>query len=481
MGEGLKEECGLFGVYGHRDSAYLTYLGLQSVQHRGQESCGIAASNGYDIVDRLRMGLVAGNYDKRHFPGRNGGSGEETLEGHIANGHTRYSTTGASHIRNIQPLILDIKYGKVAISHNGNITNALVLREQLKNRGADFKTSTDSEVIGHLIAFSKARTLEGAIANALPQLEGSYSLVITSKDMLYAARDPQGFMPLSIGYKANAMFVSSETCAFDAVKAKLDHDINPGELITIDEESVKTVQGYRSRWFVPKNIINPALCLFQLIYFARPDSIINGIAVAEVRKELGRQAAREHPVEADIVVPVLDSGLYAAAGYAEESGIPLELAYVRNHYVHRTFINPNEKDRRDQVNLKLNIIKSMVKGKRVVVVDDSIVRGNTSRNRISEFKECGAKKTHMRVSCPPIKNPCFYGIDFPTRKELIAANKSVEEIRKYIAADTLGYVSMEGTLTAVKKVAKGFCTACWTGEYPTKLTDLKKGLIGSKC
>jgi amidophosphoribosyltransferase len=479
-GEGLKEECGLVGVYGHKNAAYLAYICLQALQHRGQESCGIASSDGRDIHDRLRMGLVAGNFERSHLLSINGNG--RTLEGYVANGHTRYSTTGASHIKNVQPLLSDTKYGKIAISHNGNITNGEYLKHQLKQRHGGFKATTDSEVIERLIGTSTARTLENAIVDALQQLEGSFSLVISSENALYAARDPHGFMPLSIGYLGNAVVVASETCAHDAVKAKLERDVSPGELIIIDRESFNTRQGYRSEWFVPKDIIKPSFCLFQLVYFARPDSVVNGISVAEVREELGRQAAREHPVDADMVVPVLDSGLYAAIGYSKESGIPLEFAYVRNHFVHRTFMNPVAKDRAGDVNLKLNVIKSKVKGKRVVVVDDSIIRGTTSRNRIADFMDSGAKEVHLRISCPPTKHPCFYGIDFPTEKELIAANKSIEAIRRHVRATSLGYVSMEGALSAAGNVAKGYCTACWTGNYPTKLTDVRKGFVmGVKC
>ena len=479
MGEEIKEACGIFGVYNHPDSAYLTFLGLQALQHRGQESCGIVVSDGTNMRHRVRMGLVATNFSPEHFPSTN--SNGETLTGHIANGHTRYSTTGSSRIENAQPLLLDIKYGPVSLAHNGNITNAEVLREELKQRGADFKGTTDSEVIGKLIAFSSSPNLQGAILETLPKLEGSFSLVITSKDALYAVRDPNGFRPLCFGYRDGAVVVASESCALDVVKAAINREVHPGELIIVDKESAATESGYRSEWIVPKIIIKPSLCLFELIYFARPDSIINGVSVAEVRRRLGQQCAKEHPVEADIVVPVLDSGLYAAQGYAQQSKIPLELAYVRNHYVHRTFIHPNQSERAKQINLKLNIIKPLVKGKRVIVVDDSIVRGNTASSRVAEFKACGAAEVHMRVSCPPTKHPCFYGIDFPTSKELIASTKTIDQIREYIRADSLGYVSMDGAIEAAKGAAGGFCTACWTGKYPTKLTDASKGLAGQKC
>ncbi|HSU73207.1 MAG TPA: amidophosphoribosyltransferase [Candidatus Binatia bacterium] len=477
MGE-IKEACGIFGVYSHPDAAYLTFLGLQALQHRGQESCGIVVSDGTVMRHRVRMGLVATNFAPEHFPGKN--SNGEALYGYIASGHNRYSTTGSSRIENAQPLLLDIKYGPVSLAHNGNITNAEKLRNELKQRGADFKGTTDSEVIGKLIAFSSSPTLQGAIMDALPRLEGSYSLVITSNDALYAIRDPHGFRPLCFGYRDNAVIVASESCALDVVNATLNREMSPGEMIVVDKDSWQTEARYRSEWIVPKEITKPSLCLFELIYFARPDSIINGISVAEVRRKLGQQCAREHPVEADIVVPVLDSGLYAAQGYAKQSGIPLELAYVRNHYVHRTFINPSQQERAKQVNLKLNIIKTLVKGKRVVVVDDSIVRGNTASSRVAEFKACGAKEVHMRVSCPPTRHPCFYGVDFPTSKELIAANKTINQIQEHIRADSLGYVSMDGAIEAAKGVASGYCTACWTGKYPTALTDASQGLTVQK-
>lgn len=479
MGDGLKEACGVFGIYGHPSAAYFAYRGLQALQHRGQESCGIVSSDGgSDFYERIRMGLVAENFKKDNFPGIH--SNGDALKGHLAVGHTRYSTTGNSSIKNAQPLVLDIKYGKIALAHNGNLTNGLMLREQLKRRGADFKSTTDSEVIGHLIAHSKSETLDDAIGDALQQLEGAYSLVIASPQSVYAARDPNGFRPLSIGYVDDAVVVASESCAFDMIDATLVRDVRPGELITMNAETLQTDDRFSHNWFVPKSIVKSALCLFELVYFARPDSVINGTSVARVREAMGRQLYQEHPVEADIVIPVPDSGNRAAIGFSHASGIPYDEGFVRNHYIHRTFINPDSNDRRDQARMKLNVVKDLVAGKRVVVVDDSVVRGTTARNRVSVLKECGAKEVHLRVSCPPHKHGCYYGIDFPDSKELIAVTHSPEEIRKFISADSLGYLSMEGALAAAKNVADGYCTACWTGKYPTSLVDVDKGLVSAK-
>ena len=487
MGEGLKEACGLFGVYGHPDAAYLTYLGLQAEQHRGQESCGIVSSDGNELYKRIRMGLVAPNYSKENFPGRNGNN-SEVLYGPIAGGHVRYSTTGKSKIENAQPLVLTIKYGQITIAHNGNLTNANFLRDDLMQRGADFKSTTDSEVVGHLIAHSKSKNLESAIVDALQQLEGAYSLIITSKDSLYACRDPQGHRPLSIGRLDKAILIASETCAFDIINAQWERDINAGELISIDSQSFNSGKGYRAQQVVPSTEIHHAMCIFEHVYFARPDSRIRGHYVSDFRIAFGKQLAREYPVEADLVVGVPDSGLYAAQGYSEESKIPNRSAYVRNHYVGRIFINPVDEERGVQVNMKLNLIKDWVKGKRVIVVDDSIIRGKTSRAKIKDFRNAGAKEVHLRISCPPTKHPCYYGIDFPKKEELFAGSRTVEEIRKELGADTLGYLSLEGMLAAANEVdpgilvaakgKSGYCTACWTGVYPTKLTDKE---IGKKC
>jgi amidophosphoribosyltransferase len=478
MGDGLKESCGVFGIYGHPSAAYLTYRALQALQHRGQESCGIVSSDGFSFYERIRMGLVAENFKKEHFPGINGNG--EALKGHLAVGHTRYSTTGNSSIKNAQPLVLDIKYGKIALAHNGNLTNGLMLREQLKRRGADFKSTTDSEVVGHLIAHSKSETLDDAIGDALQQLEGAYSLVIASPQSVYAARDPNGFRPLSIGYVDDAVVVASESCAFDMIDATLVRDVRPGELITMNADTLQTDDRFAHHWFVPKSIVKPALCLFELVYFARPDSVIHGVSVARVRQEMGRRLYEEYPVDADIVIPVPDSGNNAAIGFSHASKIPYTEGFVRNHYVHRTFINPDSNDRRDQARMKLNVVKDLVAGKRAVVVDDSVVRGTTARSRVSILKDCGAKEVHLRVSCPPHKNGCYYGIDFPDSNELIAATHSLNEIRDFVGANSLGYLSIEGALAAAKNVADGYCTACWTGKYPTSLVDIDKGLVSAK-
>jgi amidophosphoribosyltransferase len=426
---------------------------------------------------RLRMGLVAPNFSKEHL-GLNGHKNGETLEGHIAIGHTRYSTTGSSTPENIQPLVLDINQGPIAIAHNGNLTNGLTRRLQYRKRGGSYRSTTDSEVIGIMAGFSKARTIENALVDALQQADSSFSLLVSTPNNIYAARDPHGMRPLSIGFLDDAIVFASETCALDAIGAKFEREVEPGELIIVDHEARGKRSGYCSRRFASKKI-QPALCLFELIYFARPDSEMGGTPVEEVRRELGRQAAREHPVEADIVTPVPDSGLYAAEGFAEQSGIPFRHAYVRNHYIPRTFIQPDPSERSMSVSLKLRPIRKIVQGKRVVVVDDSIIRGTTMRGKVAELRHYGAREVHIRVSCPPTKYACHYGIDFPTRGELIANQyTSIEKIRNWLGADSLGYVSMEGTLAAAKGAARGYCTACWTGEYPTKLIDVQNGHIG---
>lgn len=477
MGEGLKEACGLCAVFGDEAAAYRVFLGLQTLQHRGQESCGIVSADGKRLFSRIRMGLVAENFDKRHFFAN---GDDNALTGFLASGHVRYSTTGDSEINNAQPLRLNTKYGELVIAHNGNLTNALTIKQALVQTGAIFKTTTDSEVVGHLIARSQSPTLAGAIIDALKQLEGSYCFTFMTKNELYAARDPHGFRPLSIGRLGNAVLIASETCAFDVLNATHERAVEPGELIVVTQEAWPGQPHYRGVRFAP--LAKPqSFCLFELIYFARPDSIINGLPVAQTRLELGKALAREHPAEADVVFPIPDSGNYAALGFAQESGIPYLPTYVRNHYVGRTFIQPSQQAREDQVDLKLNVIRPFIQGKRVVVVDDSIVRGNTAKHRVTQLKALGAAAVHVRVSCPPHMNPCYYGIDFPTKKELIAANKSIEEIRAFIGADSLGYLSMDQALQVAARMGPGFCTACWTGKYPTKLTDASQGLVDQKC
>lgn len=477
MGDEVKESCGVFGIFGDSDAAYLTYLGLQALQHRGQESCGIVSSDDKLLYTRIRMGLVAPNYSEENFPGRNNNG--EVLYGFIANGHVRYSTTGKSAIENAQPLVLQIKYGKIAIAHNGNLTNALMLKNDLLNRGADFKSTTDSEVIGHLIAHSKAESLEDAIVDALQQIKGAYSLVITSKDKLYAARDVHGFRPLCIGRHNKAVVVASENYALEIINAVREREISEGELICVDKTTLESTCGYRSRQFVNSNLIKPSACMFELVYFQRPDNRVNTRSVAMIREAFGKELWKEHPIKADIVTPVPDSGNYAALGYSKASKIPLEFVFVRSHYSGRTFILPEQRTREKSVKMKLHIVKDLVDGKIIVVVDDSIIRGTTSKDIITQLKNAGAKEVHLLVSCPPTKFPCYYGMDFPKRDKLIAANHSHEDVCKIIGADSLGYLSLEGMLAVAKTLE--VCTACWTGEYPTQLDDVNAGLAGEKC
>lgn len=445
-----KHYCGVFGVYGHPKAAELTYYGLFALQHRGQESAGIVTSDGRGFHIHKGMGLVPQVFD---------GAALQTLTGQIAIGHTRYSTTGSSHLLNCQPLTVDCARGQIAIGHNGNLTNAAQLREELELKGSIFQTTVDSEIILHLMAQPQCNGSANTLVQTMRRIQGAFSLVIMTEKELIGVRDPHGFRPLSLGRVENAWVLSSETCAFDLIHAKFVRDIEPGEIVVINEHGIHSTQAF------PEQQAR-AFCIFEYVYFARPDSTIAGRNVHQARVEMGRQLAREHPVEADLVVPVPDSGNCAALGYSLESGIPFEMAFVRNHYVGRSFLQPSQLIRDFNVRVKLNLIAELVRGKRVVVVDDSIVRGTTCKARVNTLKEAGAREVHVRVSCPPHMNPCVYGIDFPDRSKLMAANHSLEAIRKYLKADSVHYLSLEGMVKATGWPANAFCMACYDGRYP---------------
>ncbi|OGP55540.1 MAG: amidophosphoribosyltransferase [Deltaproteobacteria bacterium RBG_13_52_11] len=443
------EECGVFGVYGHPEAANLTYLGLYALQHRGQESAGIVSSNGRGIYTHKEMGLVSEIFDQdvlKKLPGRN------------AIGHVRYSTAGGSYLKNAQPFVFDYSKGGIAISHNGNLTNAQALRDQLEREGAVFQSTMDTEVIIHLFAHATNGSIVERVITALKEVKGAYSLLFLNEKELIAARDPHGFRPLVLGRVKEGYVVGSETCAFDLIGAEFIREIEPGEVLMINEAGIQSFRPFPTK--------KHRFCIFEFIYFARPDSYIFGHNVYQVRRELGVQLAKEHPVEADVVIPTPDSGMPAAIGFAHQSGIPLELGIIRNHYVGRTFIEPRESIRHFGVKIKLNAVKEAMKDKRVVVLDDSIVRGTTARKNMRMIKNSGATEVHVRISCPPISASCFYGIDTPTSEELIASSHSVEEIRRFIRVNSLGYLSLEGLKRCVAPRADEFCYACFTGEYP---------------
>lgn len=452
-----KHYCGVFGVYGHPRAAELTYYGLYALQHRGQESAGIVSCHRGEFHKHHGMGLV---------PQVFGGDALKNLKGRMAVGHTRYSTTGSSHIRNAQPLVVNCGKGQIAVAHNGNLTNAAWLREELEEKGHIFQTTVDSEIILYLLA-QPGHTL----VQTMRRIEGAYSLAVMTERELIGVRDPNGFRPLSLGRLGSAWVLASETCAFDLIEARFVRDVAPGEIVVINERGLRSYQAFpesRRRSF----------CIFEYVYFARPDSTIGGRNVYLVRVELGRQLAREHPREADIVVPVPDSGNCAALGYSLESGIPFEMAFVRNHYVGRSFIQPSQLIRDFNVRVKLNLIKNLVRGKRVVIVDDSIVRGTTCRTRVINLKTAGAKEVHVLVSCPPHRHPCVYGIDFPDRSKLLAARYSIDRIRRHIKADSLGYLSQEGMVKSTGLAAENFCMACYDGCYPVEFDpELEKYIM----
>ena len=450
------DECGVFGIFGAEEAAKLAYLGLYSLQHRGQESAGIAATDGEQFRVERGMGLVQDVFTPDVI---------SRLPGFAAIGHTRYSTAGDTTLMNAQPLVSDCNKGKLALAHNGNLTNALELRRNLEHKGSIFQTTSDTEVILHLIARSKIGNLAGAIADALGQVEGAYSLLILTRDEIFAIRDPRGFRPLALGRRQDGWAVASETCAFDLIGAEYVRDVEPGEMVRISRSGVESIR------FAPEK--QRQHCIFEHVYFARPDSLVFGKPVNPTREKLGRLLAREHPAIADIVVPVPDSGVPAAIGYAAESGIPFRMGLIRNHYIGRTFIEPEQAIRDFGVRLKLNPVRSLLEDRRVVLVDDSIVRGTTSRKIVRLVREAGAAEVHMRVSCPPTISPCHYGVDTPTKSELIASRNSVEEIREFIGADSLGYLSLESLRAAVEDNEGHFCTSCYTGAYPTELVQLE--------
>lgn len=448
-----KENCGLFGICGDPEAVQKTYYGLFALQHRGQESAGIASSDGVMVQVYTGMGNV-----QRVF--RAGSEILGKLANPIAIGHVRYSTTGSSKPINSQPFFVEYSRGQCAIAHNGNLINAGLLRDEYEAYGSIFKSTTDTEIIAHLLAKPTHVSKPDPLCHVLNHLQGAYSLLFLFQDHIEAARDPYGIHPLCIGRTdAGAYIVASETCALDAIDAKFVREVEPGEIVTLDK------RGISSRFFVTPGSIKPAHCLFEHIYFAKQNSFIFGENVHQFRKKLGRRLAVEHPVKADVVIPIPDSGTSAAVGFAEQSGIPFDMGMVRSHYVGRTFIDPDPKLRESTVKIKLAPIKEVIAGKRIVVVDDSIVRGTTTKGKIKAFRDAGAKEIHMRVSCPPIRFPCFYGIDFPTKEELIAANKTTEQIRDFLGVETLGYMSIDGLLSCAALPRDHYCIACWEGKY----------------
>jgi amidophosphoribosyltransferase len=460
----FREACGVIAIYAHPEAEKLAYLGLHSLQHRGQESAGIVTSDGMSLHMHKAMGLVADIFTEEVLA---------RLVGKLAIGHTRYSTCGDSALLNAQPILVQSNKGVIAVAHNGNLVNALEIRSRLEGQGSIFQTSSDTEVLVHLIALSREHTLPEAMADALRRVEGAFSLVMISTDRIFAARDPRGFRPLAMGRipalpaeKQETVVFASETCAFDLIGATYERDVKPGELIVVGPE------GLSSRFYAAA--APQSSCIFEHVYFSRPDSTVFGRPVDQSRDALGRELAREAPAEADIVVPVPDSGVSAAMGYAAESSLPFRFGLIRNHYVGRTFIEPSQSVRDFGVKLKLNPVRSVLEGKRVVLIDDSIVRGTTSRKIVRMIRSAGAREVHMRISCPPTISPCFYGVDTPSKSQLIAANKSVEEIREYIGADSLAYLSLEGLKKACGDSDKTtYCTACYTGKYPTNWVEVE--------
>ena len=448
----LREECGVFGIYGHPESARLTYLGLYALQHRGQESCGIVASDGVELRQEREMGHVSDAFDQTHL---------DRLRGASAIGHVRYSTAGEVSILEAQPFLVTCQHGQIAICHNGNLPFAREERQRLEREGAIFSSTSDTEVVLHGVARSRSSVRE-AIPEVLSQTEGAFSMLFLTPSELIAIRDPRGFRPLALGRLGDAWVVASETCAFDLIDARYVREIEPGEMIVIDQD------GLRSSHPLPEQ--RHSMCLFEHVYFARPDSLIYGRSINESRHKMGRRLAVEQPADADLVVPVPDSGVAAAIGYSAESGLSFRFGLVRNHYVGRTFIEPRQSIRSFGVRIKLNPIRDLINSKRVVLIDDSIVRGTTSKKIVRMVREAGAREVHVRISCPPTISPCYYGVDTPDKSELIAANMTVPEICEFIEADSLGYLSLEGMIAATGLSADSSCVACWNAQYPTRIT-----------
>lgn len=453
MASDKRENCGLFGIFGDAEAVEKTYFGLHSLQHRGQESAGIASSDGKSLQCYTAMGTVS-----RVF--RAGRAIFDKLANSVAIGHVRYSTTGASRAVNSQPLLAEYSRGQVAVAHNGNLINASLLHDEYEAYGSIFKGTSDTEVIIHLLAKPTHVSNTDPLAHVLNHLQGAYCLLFLFADRIEAARDPYGIRPLCIGQtEQGAYVVASETCALDAVAARFIREVEPGEIVRLDKD------GLSSRFFVTPGTVTPAHCIFEHVYFAKQSSTIFDENVHGLRKKLGRRLAEEHPADADVVIPVPDSGTSAAIGYAEQSEIPFDMGIVRSHYVGRTFISPDQRSRELEVRLKLSVVDEVVAGKRIVVVDDSIVRGTTTRGKIRALRHAGAREIHMRVSCPPLRFPCFYGVDFPTKEELLANNRNLEQIREFLEVDSIGYMSLEGLLECAALPADHYCTACWNGKY----------------
>ncbi len=458
----VKHHCGIFGIYGHPDAARLTSLGLHALQHRGEESSGIGTGDNKHVHVHTGMGHVADVFMEPEVLDR--------LPGHLAIGHNRYSTTGSDTLSNSQPFLAECRDGYIAVAHNGNLTNTSQLRSQMQEDGAIFQTTTDSELILHLIARSKEEHIVDRVIDALQYIQGAYCFALCTEDKLLAVRDPHGFRPLCLGQLGDSWIIASESCALDIISARYIRDIEPGELVVIDANGLRT--------FSPFEVQRHAFCIFEYIYFSRPDSIIFGDTVDKTRRKLGKQLAIEHPADADIVIPVPDSSNTAAMGYADQSGIKLEIGLIRNHYVGRTFITPSQDTRTTMVRLKYNPVRGVLKGKRVVVVEDSIVRGTTLRYLVRMLREAGAHKVHIRVSCPPIISPCYYGIDFQTENELIANEKNIAQIREHLGVDSLSYLSLSGMLSVAPNTTNQYCTACFTRNYPIPIeTEVNKLIL----
>ncbi|MFC1588077.1 amidophosphoribosyltransferase [Planctomycetota bacterium] len=452
----IKEECGLFGIWDNPDAAEIAYIGIFSLQHRGEESAGMATTDGEHIRFHKGMGHIGDVFTTPIL---------ERLSNPAAIAHTRYSTTGSSNLNNSQPLIVSGSKGKVALAHNGNITNSRALRDEMEAYGSIFATTNDSEILLHLISQPKYGQFKPSLKEALTRLEGAYSMLLLTPTSMTAVRDPGGFRPLSIGRLRDSIVFSSESCSFDTIGAEFERDVMPGEMVYVD------ATGLYSEMFAPADAINPSHCIFEHVYFARPDSLVFGQNVHFTRVAMGRQLAREYPVEADIVISIPDSGNSAALGYSLESGIPLDHGFIRNHYVGRTFIQPHQSLREKGVSIKLNAVAEVIRNKRVVVVDDSIIRGTTSQSRVAALRRAGAKEIHFRVSCPPTKFGCFYGIDFPNPEFLIANRKTPVEIARHLKVESLGYLSIDGLLGCLTKPPTSYCTACFSGNYPEPVRE----------